>query len=147
MADELEQLQKAINDKDEEAIINFTLERSNEQRVKIRADYQTKFSKDLLEDFKSNLKSDFLNVVTALYKDPVEYDADLLYLAMKGIGSNKEVITEVLCFRTPDKMNKVKAKFQEKYGKELVPEIKSETSGDYQKIGLSKNCSCFIRRK
>ena len=137
MADELEQLEKAINDKDEEAIINFTLERSNEQRVKVRADYQTKFSRDLLEDFKSNLKSDFLNVVTALYKDPVEYDADLLYLAMKGIGSNKEVITEVLCFRTPDKMNKVKAKFQEKYGKELVPEIKSETSGDYQKIVLA----------
>ena len=56
MADELEQLEKAINDKDEEAIINFTLERSNEQRVKVRADYQTKFSRDLLEDFKSNLK-------------------------------------------------------------------------------------------
>ena len=137
MADELEQLEKAINDKDEEAITNFTLEHTNEQRVKIRADYQTKFSRDLLEDLKSNLKSDFLNVVTSLYKDPVEYDADLLYLAMKGIGSNKEVITEVLCFRTPDKMNKVKAKFQEKYGKELVAEIKSETSGDYQKIVLA----------
>ena len=137
MSDELEQLEKIINDKDEDALITFTLNHSKDQRVKIRADYQTKFNKDLLEDFKSNFKSDFLNVLTALYKDSVEYDADLLYLAMKGIGSNKEVITEVLCFRTPDKMNKVKAKFQEKYGKELVPEIKSETSGDYQKIVLA----------
>ena len=137
MSDELEQLEKIINDKDEDALITFTLNHSKDQRVKIRADYQTKFNKDLLEDFKSNFKSDFLNVLTALYKDSVEYDADLLYLAMKGIGSNKEVITEVLCFRTPDKMNKVKAKFQEKYGKELVPEIRSETSGDYQKIVLA----------
>ena len=137
MSDELEQLEKIINDKDEDALITFTLNHSKDQRVKIRADYQTKFNKDLLEDFKSNFKSDFLNILTALYKDSVEYDADLLYLAMKGIGSNKEVITEVLCFRTPDKMNKVKAKFQEKYGKELVPEIKSETSGDYQKIVLA----------
>ena len=137
MSDELEQLEKILNDKDEDALITFTLNHSKDQRVKIRADYQTKFNKDLLEDFKSNFKSDFLNVLTALYKDSVEYDADLLYLAMKGIGSNKEVITEVLCFRTPDKMNKVKAKFQEKYGKELVPEIKSETSGDYQKIVLA----------
>ena len=137
MSDELEQLEKILNDKDEDALITFTLNHSKDQRVKIRADYQTKFNKDLLEDFKSNFKSDFLNVLTALYKDSVEYDADLLYLAMKGIGSNKEVITEVLCFRTPDKMNKVKAKFQEKYGKELVPEIRSETSGDYQKIVLA----------
>jgi len=137
MSDELEQLEKILNDKDEDALITFTLNHSKDQRVKIRADYQTKFNKDLLEDFKSNFKSNFLNVLTALYKDSVEYDADLLYLAMKGIGSNKEVITEVLCFRTPDKMNKVKAKFQEKYGKELVPEIKSETSGDYQKIVLA----------
>ena len=137
MSDEIEQLEKAINEKDEETLITFTLNHTNDQRVKIRADYQTKFSKDLLEDFKSNFKTDFSNVLTSLYKDPVEYDADLLYLAMKGIGSNKEVITEVLCFRTPDKMNKVKAKFQEKYGKELVPEIKSETSGDYQKIVLA----------
>ena len=137
MSDELEQLEKAINDKDEETLITFTLNHPNDQRVKIRADYQAKFSRDLLEDFKSNLKSDFLNVLTALYKDSVEFDADLLYLAMKGIGSNKEVITEVLCFRTPDKMNKVKAKFQEKYGKELVPKMKSETSGDYQKIVLA----------
>ena len=119
MSDEIEQLEKAINEKDEETLITFTLNHTNDQRVKIRADYQTKFSKDLLEDFKSNFKTDFSNVLTSLYKDPVEYDADLLYLAMKGIGSNKEVITEVLCFRTPDKMNKVKAKFQEKYGKEL----------------------------
>jgi len=137
MSDELEQLEKILSEKNEENLITFTLDHSNDQRVKIRADYQTKFSRDLLEDFKSNFKSDFLNVLSALYKDPVEYDADLLYLAMKGVGSNKEVITEVLCFRTPDKMNKVKAKFQEKYGKELVPEIKSETSGDYQKIVLA----------
>jgi annexin A7/11 len=55
---------------------------------------------------------------------------------MKGIGSDKDIITEVLCFRNPERINQIKAKFQEKYGKDLVAEIKSETSGDYQKIVL-----------
>jgi annexin A7/11 len=55
---------------------------------------------------------------------------------MKGIGSDKDVITEVLCFRDQKRINEIKAKFQEKYGKDLVAEIKSETSGDYQKIVL-----------
>ena len=137
MSDKLDELEQAIKDKKEDTITSFTLNHSNAQLVKIRGDYQTKFGRDLLKDFESNFKSDFLNVITSLYKEPVEYDADLLYLAMKGIGSDKSVITEVLCFRTPERINEIKTKFQEKYGKDLVEEIKSETSGDYQKIVLS----------
>lgn len=53
---------------------------------------------------------------------------------MKGIGSDKDAITEIICFRTFDRLNKVKEKFKEKYGKELVSELKGETSGDYQKL-------------
>ena len=74
--------------------------------------------------------------MTGLYKNPVEYDSDLLYQAMKGLGSDKDIISEVLCFRTTERINEIKIKFQEKYGKDLIEEIKSETSGDYQKIIL-----------
>ena len=136
MSDEIEQLEKAVSGKDEQGIITFTLNHSNEQRVKLRADYQEKYSKDLLTDFESNFKGEFKDILIGLYKSPAEYDADLLYNAMKGIGSDKEVITEVLCFRSPERINEIKAKFQEKYKKELIPEIKSETSGDYQKTTL-----------
>ena len=135
MSDEVEQLEKAISGKDEEAMITFTLNHSTDQRIKLREDYQTKYSKDLLKDFEDNFKGEFKDCLVALYKSPAEYDADLLYNAMKGIGSDKEVITEVLCFRH-DRIEDIKKKFQEKYGKELIPEVKSETSGEYQKTAL-----------
>ena len=135
MSDEVEQLEKAISGKDEEAMITFTLNHSTDQRVKLREDYQTKYSKDLLKDFEDNFKDEFKDCLVALYKSPAEYDADLLYNAMKGIGSDKEVITEVLCFRH-DRIEDIKKKFKEKYGKELIPEVKSETSGEYQKTAL-----------
>ena len=125
MSDEVEQLEKAISGKDEEAMITFTLNHSTDQRVKLREDYQTKYNKDLLKDLESNFKKDFKEVLVGLYKSPAEYDADLLYNAMKGIGSDKEVMTEVLCFRH-DRLEEIKKKFQEKYGKELIPEIKSQ---------------------
>jgi annexin A7/11 len=137
MSDELEQFEKAVMANDESTLVNITVSHSNEERVKLRADYQAKFGRDLLKDFESKLKSDFKECMLGLYKPPAEYDADLLYFAMKGIGSDKEVITEVLSFRTPERLNEVKAKFQEKYGKDLVAEIKSETSGDYQKIAMA----------
>ena len=137
MSDEVDQLGNLVKGKDENGIISFILSHSNDQLVKLRADYQSKNGKDLLKDLESSFSGDFRNILIALFKDPVEYDADLLYNAMKGIGSNKDVITEVLCFRTPERLNEIKAKFKEKYGKELVPEIKSETSGDYQKIAMN----------
>ena len=136
MSDTLDKLEAAVTGKDENALIDITINNTNAQRVKLRDDYKAKFGRDLLDDFKNNFKSDFLDTVTGVFKSPAEYDADLLYTAMKGIGSDKDVITEVLCFRDQKRINEIKAKFQEKYGKDLVAEIKSETSGDYQKIVL-----------
>ena len=136
MSDTLDKLEAAVTGKDENALIDIAINNTNAQRVKLRDDYKAKFGRDLLDDFKNNFKSEFLDTVTGVFKTPVEYDADLLYTAMKGIGSDKDVITEVLCFRDQKRINEIKAKFQEKYGKDLVAEIKSETSGDYQKIVL-----------
>ena len=136
MSDTLDKLEAAVTGKDENALIDIAINNTNAQRVKLRDDYKTKFGRDLLDDFKNNFKSEFLDTVTGVFKTPAEYDADLLYTAMKGIGSDKDVITEVLCFRDQKRINEIKAKFQEKYGKDLVAEIKSETSGDYQKIVL-----------
>ena len=136
MSDELDKLEAAVTGKDENYFIDLTLNKTNSERIKLRDDYKAKFGRDLLEDFEKNFKSDFLETLIGVFKSPEEYDADLLYKAMKGIGSDKDIITEVLCFRNPDRINQIKAKFQEKYGKDLVAEIKSETSGDYQKIVL-----------
>ena len=136
MSDELDKLEAAVTGKDENYFIDLTLNKTNSERIKLRDDYKAKFGRDLLEDFEKNFKSDFLETLIGVFKSPAEYDADLLYKAMKGIGSDKDVITEVLCFRNPERINQIKEKFQEKYGKDLVAEIKSETSGDYQKIVL-----------
>ena len=116
-------------------MITLTVKHSNAEHVKLREDYQAKYSKDLLKEIESNFKKDFKEVLLGFYKSPAEYDGDLLYNAMKGIGSDKEVITEVLCFGH-DRLEEIKKKFQEKYGNELIPEVKSETSGDYQKTTL-----------
>lgn len=133
MSDEVSQLEEDLKNKDKSNLTTFTLSHSNAERVKLREEYQKKTGRDLLQDIEKNTSSDFRNVLLAVYKDPVEYDADSLYTAMKGIGSDKDAITEIICFRTFDRLNKVKEKFKEKYGKELVSELKGETSGDYQK--------------
>ena len=136
MSEEIDELEKIISSKNEDAFISFTLNHSNDQLVQLRTDYQSKFSRDFLKDLESNFSGNFLDVMTGLYKTLAEYEADLLYKAMKGLGSDKDIISEVLSFNTPERINEIKMKFQEKYWKDFVEELKSETSGDYQKIIL-----------
>ena len=138
MSDTLDKLEAAVSGKDEQAMIDIVLNNTTSERVKLREDYKAKTGRELLDDFKNSFgEGDFFDTVTGVFKSPAEYDADLLNKAMKGIGSDKDIITEVLCFRNQKRINEIKAKYQEKYGKDLVAEIKSETSGDYQKIVMN----------
>ena len=138
MSDDLTQLEAALTSKKGEDVTTITLKYpTNAKRVKLREEYQKKFGRDLIQDIDKNMGSDLKNTLMAMYKDPVEYDTDLLYFAMKGAGTNEQTITDVLCFRSFDRLNKIKEKFKEKYGKDLVSEIKSETSGAYQKIAMN----------
>ena len=133
MSDEdLTKLQNALKSKDENTITEMTINLSTKERLQLRENYKSKFNKDLIEDIEKYTKSDFCTLLTSIYKDPVEYDADLLYKAMKGIGTNDDILIEVISFRSFSRLNKIKEKFKEKYNKDLISEVKSETSGDYR---------------
>ena len=110
----------------------MTINLSTKERLQLRENYKSKFNKDLIEDIEKYTKSDLCTLLTSIYKDPVEYDADLLYKAMKGIGTNDDILIEVISFRSFSRLNKIKEKFKEKYNKDLISEVKSETSGDYR---------------
>lgn len=135
--EELTKLESALKSKDENTITDITISHTSAERYQIREAYKTKFNRDLIDDFEKYTKSDLRTTLQSIYKEPSEYDADLLYKAMKGIGTNDEILIEVISFRDFEKLNKIKEKFKEKYGKDLISEIKSETSGEYQKTLIS----------
>ena len=135
--EELTKLKTALKSKDETTITELTISHTSKELLSIRQAYKSKFNRNLLDDIEKYTKSDLCKVLTSIYKDPVEYDTDLLYKAMKGIGTNDEILIEVISFRNFSRLTKIKQKFKEKYGKDLISEIKSETSGDYKKSLVS----------
>ena len=86
----------------------ITLSHTSEERYQIREAYTSKFGHDLIEDLKKYTKSDLSETLQSIYKEPIEYDADLLYKAMKGIGTNDDILIEVITFRSFEKLTKVK---------------------------------------
>ena len=103
--EELTKLESALKSKDENTITEITISHTNAERVKLRQDYKAKFNRELLDDLEKYTKSDLSTALISIYKDPVEYDTDLLYKAMKGIGTNDEILIEVISFRTKERLN------------------------------------------
>ena len=130
--EELTKLESAIKSKDENTITDLTISHTTKELLSLRQSYISKFGRDLIDDIENYTKGDLRTILSSLYKDPVEFDTDLLYKAMKGIGTNDDILIEVISFRNYSRLQKIKQKFQEKYGKDLISEIKSETSGDYR---------------
>ena len=65
-------------------------------------------------------------------------DAELLRNAMKGIGTDENAITDIIGCRSNNQRQEIRTQFAAMYGKELMKELKSELSGNYEKaiIGL-----------
>lgn len=131
-------LEKAIKTKgvDENTIIEVLVRRSNEQRQQIKAAYQQASGKSLDSALKSALKGDLEEVVLALLKTPSQYDAEQLKLAMKGLGTDEDTLTEILASRSNPEILGIKKAYKEEYKKDLEDDIKSDTSGDFRKALL-----------
>jgi len=104
---------------------------------KVKKAYGEKAGHTLDYDIKHKLSGDFGEAALASVKEPDEYDADLLYDAMEGLGTRDHVLIEILVTRTPEHIKKVKEVFLAKHGKSLDKWITSETSGDYRKYLLA----------
>jgi len=134
-----EDLRKAMEGfgTDEAALIKICANRSNTQRQQIKSAYKSLYGRDLISDLKSELHGKFEDAMVALFSDPIEYDADELRAAMKGLGTNEDTLIEIIASRPPHILKAVKARYQEKYKRDLETDVKKETSGTLQHLLIS----------
>ncbi|KAM8866229.1 annexin A1a [Synchiropus picturatus] len=127
-------LDKAIKAKgvDENTIIEVLVKRSNEQRQQIKRAYELSEGKPLDAALKKALKGDLEDVVMALLKTPAQYDAELLKMAMKGLGTDEDTLIEVMASRTNREILDIKKAYKEEYKKDLEEDIRSDTSGEFR---------------
>lgn len=133
-----DQLNKAMKgSRDEDTLINITVQNPLNIRLKIRDKYISLYGKDLLEEFKSNLRSDFKDLMIGLYKSIYEFDADECKEAIKGFGTTKDTLIEIIGTRPNWLLKKVKEIYKKKYNVELEKDVIDDTSGDFQKLLVS----------
>ena len=123
---------------DKETIINVATSRTNQQRLQIRDAYKSAYGRDLIADLKSELSGHLKDTLIAMFYHPIDYDCLSLRAAMKGIGTDEDTLIEIIATR-PGYMIK---QIIERYpviveGRNLVEDIKSETSGAFRRLLVS----------
>uniref|UniRef100_A0A8C6RFY0 Annexin n=1 Tax=Nannospalax galili TaxID=1026970 RepID=A0A8C6RFY0_NANGA len=61
-------------------------------------------------------------------------DAETLYKAMKGIGTNEQAIIDVLTKRSNMQRQQIAKSFKAQFGKDLTETLKSELSGKFERL-------------
>ncbi|XP_042077694.1 annexin A5a [Haplochromis burtoni] len=119
---------------DEDAILMLLTARSNDQRQQIKAAYKKAYGKDLVSALKSELGGLFESLIVALMTPSVLYDATLLHNALKGAGTEDEVLIEILASRTGEQIKEITKVYKKEFGGKLEKDICGDTSGHYQKL-------------
>ncbi|KAK2158702.1 hypothetical protein LSH36_165g04024 [Paralvinella palmiformis] len=65
--------------------------------------------------------------------DP-EKDADILKKAMKGLGTDEKAIIDIVSHCSNQQRQELKKMFKTMFGKDLIKELKSELSGDFEQM-------------
>ncbi|XP_055390275.1 annexin B11 isoform X1 [Condylostylus longicornis] len=122
---------------DEDALIAIICHRTNEQRQEIQRQYKTHFGKDLIEDIQSETSGNFEKLLVGLLTPIVDFYCNELCDAMKGIGTDEDVLIEILCTLSNSEIHTIKKQYLRMYGAHLESELKSETSGNFKRLLVS----------
>uniref|UniRef100_A0AAY4E279 Annexin n=1 Tax=Denticeps clupeoides TaxID=299321 RepID=A0AAY4E279_9TELE len=64
-------------------------------------------------------------------------DAETLYNAMKGFGSNKEAILDLITSRSNAQRQEIRSAYKSLYGKDLIDDLKYELTGKFERLIVS----------
>jgi len=139
VTDDCEALHEAMKGlgTDEDLITGIITNRSNLQRQEMKIMYAQMWGKELEKALKSELGGHYEDVVLALFKRPDEYDASELRDALKGIGTKESTLIEILCTRTNEEIQNIKAAYKRLYDRDLVEDLEGDTSGYFRRLMYS----------
>ena len=122
----------------DESVFNkiFTLSSPMELAL-ISRHYHKLSGKTILEAIKKEFSGDMQKLLTTIVYaiiSPSEYFATRVNKAIKGWGTNDNLLIRVLVTRDEIDMPQIKQYYKQLYGKDMLADIKSDCGGDYQKL-------------
>ena len=120
-----------------ETFTEILTQKSKEEIVTIGKIYHKMSQSNILADIKNLFSGDTKKLLTGIVfglLSPSEYFAELVRDAVKGLGTKDTTLLRIMVTRDEIDMPQIKQFYRQKYDKDMVDDIKDDTSGSYRKI-------------
>jgi annexin A7/11 len=122
---------------DESTFVRIFTQRSPAEMSMINTCYQQLRGKSLHQAIDNEFSGDtrtLLHTILEGLEDPAAYFARRIRESVQGIGTNDSRLVRVIVSRCEIDMPRIKQAYQRLYGRDLVSDVRSDTSGDYKRI-------------
>ena len=108
--------------------------RTRRQLEAINEAYTTTYGHSLQKAVEKEFGGHLKWALYLLVQPPHEYFAEKLREAMKGLGSDKDEMTEAVVFRKDRDLSLINDAYVRNYKKTLIHAVESESSGNYKRL-------------
>ncbi|RXN12559.1 annexin A6-like isoform X2 [Labeo rohita] len=118
------------------SIVAYSRRNSETQILKVQ-DYHSTGNQQLIKNGQSRRnghKEEFRGTVADHPDFDAGSDAEALYNAMKGFGSDKEAILDLITSRSNAQRQEIRAAYKSQYGKDLIDDLKYELTGKFERL-------------
>jgi hypothetical protein len=119
---------------DEKLVIDVLCSRTKTQLDAIDLVYRAKYNKTLAEYISSSTSGNLKRFLQYMQMYDSEFDIVVLKKAFDGIGCDKQVIVEVLCTRSWERLKKSKELYQQRNDSGFMDRLRSELGGSLAHI-------------
>ena len=122
---------------DESTFVRIFTQRSAAEMDLINNCYQQLRGKSLHQAIEKEFSGDtktLLHTILEGLQDPAAYFARRLRESVQGVGTNDSRLVRVIVSRCEVDMPRIKQAYQRIFGRDLVMDVRSDTSGNYKKI-------------
>jgi hypothetical protein len=125
---------------DKDKYIKYFAQLSPCELMHLAREFHREYGKSLIEVIKKELGGDIQKLVITIFYaniNPSEYFATRIREAVKGVGTKEKILNRVIITRNEVDMDVIKKYYKTLYSRDLVEDVKSDTSGDYRKLVIA----------
>jgi len=122
---------------DEAALISLICSKTPKQMVDVNTRFEELYGKSLLERVKSETSGNFQATMLGTIRGPMKELAHSVRYCIKGWGTDDRGLITCLVHLPDFKKAALIKEYQQEFGRDLISDIKGDTSGDYQNALLS----------